>query len=157
MYKITTAIILIFISLYSNSMELKLENQNSISINKDGVSRVITVDTMINGYNVNCNGSKIVIWGKPTKINEGNPQDTNVILIELSHNHKEFQKGISEGIFDVEYLKLSNYAYIGSSQGVLMNLSNGKLKGTDVDFDPANDSNFESCNKNKSWYFNRYP
>ena len=38
--------------------------------------------------------------------------------------------------FIVEYLKSSNYTYIGSNQEILMNLLSGKLKDIDVNCDP---------------------
>lgn len=37
------------------------------------------------------------------------------------------------------------------------NLSNGSLKPLGPEFEPTDDNNFETCKKNSSWEFNRYP
>ena len=49
------------------------------------------MDTIVNGYRVKCDDSKIVIWGNPKKINEENPQATNIILMNLNAPYKTIE------------------------------------------------------------------
>lgn len=156
--KIIIAITSIFLlSIQAHALDIELKGNDTISIKSSSTLKNIKLDTVINGYNVNCDGSKIIIWGKPKKINEGSPQDTNVILLDVTHNYKKYEQGISEGVFEVDYLKKGDYAYIGSNQGSFINLFNGHLKEVTSEFDPSDENNFESCKKNESWVFNRYP
>ena len=96
------------------------------------------------------------MWGKPIKFNDGDPQDTNLIVVDLNDSYKKTEKGISEGVFDVEYLKSKNIAFIGTGKGLFINLSTGQLEDVKSNFDSSDDNNFEACDKNKSWEFNRY-
>lgn len=154
--KYVIAISLFITPLKLSAFEVELIECDSIFFSNKLVSKKIKFDTIINGYSVNCEGSKIMLWGRPKKINETNPQDTDVILLDLNKNHKKYMIAVSSGVFDIDYLKSNDYAYIGSNQGILVNLSNGRFKEFNSDFDPTLDSNFESCEKNKSWIFNRY-
>ena len=156
--KMIIAITLLFLlSVQVYAFDIELKGNDTINIKSGSTFNNIKLDTMINGYNVKCDGTKIIIWGKPKKSNEGNPQDTDIILLDIAHNYKKYEQGISEGIFVVDYLKKGDYAYIGSNQGAFINLSNGRLKETTAEFDPSDEDNFESCQKNESWMFNRYP
>lgn len=116
----------------------------------------LSFDTSINGYTVKCSGDKIILWGKPTKFNEGNPQDTNVILVNMNNKYQVIEKKLSEGVFDVEYLKDKKIAFIGTGKGLFINLNSGQVDEVKNDFDPSDENNFETCDKNKSWEFNRY-
>jgi hypothetical protein len=80
-----------------------------------------------------------------------------VILVDLEHRYKKIEKSVSEGVFRVDFLKGKDIAYIGTNQGLFFNLANGNLKSVGSEFDPTDDNNFETCNKNSSWEFNRYP
>ncbi|MFQ1679651.1 MULTISPECIES: hypothetical protein [Pantoea] len=99
----------------------------------------------------------MVLWGKPKVINEGNPQDTNVILVDLEHRYRRIEKGVSEGVLGVDFIKGKDLAYIETNQGLFFNLANRKLKPVGAEFDPTDDNNFETCKKDSSWEFNRYP
>jgi hypothetical protein len=156
MKKIIITMAFIMISLNSYAVNISLNGNHSISIDNDGDVREMKFDTVINGYNVKCSGDEIILWGKPVKMNEGNPQDTNIIIVSVSNKHKVIERGISEGIFEVAYLKNENRAYIGTGKGMFIDLGHGQLEEVGSDFDPSDDKNFESCDKNESWEFNRY-
>ena len=64
---------------------------------------------------------------------------------------------MSEGIFSVGFLKGKDVAYIGTNQDRFFNLANENFKSVWSGFDPTDDNNLETCNKNSSWGFNRYP
>lgn len=156
MKAILTTLAFVIASFNSQASEISLTGNNLITItNKNGVKK-LKFDISINGYTVKCSGDKIILWGKPIKFNEGNPQDTSVILVNLNDKNLVIEKSISEGVFDVEYLKSKNSAFIGTGKGLFINLNSGQIDEVKNDFDPSDDNNFESCNKSKSWEFNRY-
>lgn len=156
MKTILTAILFFLNSFNAYAFDISLSGHDSIIIENSNHIKKMKFDTVINGYSVKCSGDIIVIWGKMKVINRDNPQDTNIIIINLK-NYKTIEKGVSEGVFDVEYLKHKNLAYIGTSKGIFINLADGGVEEVESDFDPADDNNFELCDKNKSWEFNRYP
>ncbi|WP_434651406.1 hypothetical protein ACMYSM_06900 [Raoultella planticola] len=80
-----------------------------------------------------------------------------MILVNLDRRYKKIEKSMSEGVFSVDFLKGKDIAYIGTNQGLFFNLANGNLKSVGPEFDSTDDNNFETCNKNSSWEFNRYP
>lgn len=156
--KIITALVLsLLLPACSHAFDINLKEDDAVIIKSGYKLKKIRLNIVINGYSVKCDGSKIIIWGKPKKINKGNPQDTNVILLDLANNYREYMKGLSGCVFDVDYLKVGDKAYIGSGQGVFIDLSDGHLKEVTSEFDPSDKNNFESCQKNESWDFNRYP
>ncbi|MBM7344041.1 hypothetical protein [Pantoea coffeiphila] len=148
---------LFLLSIQVSALDVELKGSDTVAIKSGATLKKIKLDTVINGYNVKCDGSKIIIWGKPKKLNEDSPQDTNIILLDMVHNYKKYEQGLSEGIFEVDYLKKGDYAYVGSNQGAFINLFNGHLKEATSEFDPSDENNFESCKKNESWVFKRYP
>jgi hypothetical protein len=117
----------------------------------------VNFDFVINGYKVNCRGDKLIVWGKPKEFNEGNPQDTKVALVDINDGYKIYEKGLSSGVFDADYLNNGLGIYIGSGGGFIMDVVNGDLESIGGEFDASNDDNFESCDKNRSWEFNQYP
>ncbi|WP_261641170.1 hypothetical protein [Erwinia mallotivora] len=134
-----------------------LNGTDSITIDINNHTKTLKFNTVINGYSVKCSGDKIILWGKPKIINEGNPQDTNVILVDLEHRYKKIEKSVSEGVFSIDFVKGKDLAYIATNQGLFLNLANGNLKPVGSEFDPTDDNNFEACKKNITWEFNRYP
>ncbi|WP_199556768.1 hypothetical protein [Enterobacter kobei] len=80
-----------------------------------------------------------------------------MILVDFEHKYKKIEKGVSEGVFGVDFIKGKDLAYIGTNQGLFFELSDGNLKSVGPGFDPTDDNNFENCDKNSSWEFNRYP
>ncbi|HHA1719214.1 hypothetical protein [Enterobacter kobei] len=146
-----------FISFDVYASGITLNGNDSITVDINNHIETLKFDTIINGYSVKCSGDKIILWGKPKIINEGNPQDTNVILVDFEHKYKKIEKGVSEGVFGVDFIKGKDLAYIGTNQGLFFELSDGNLKSVGPGFDPTDDNNFENCDKNSSWEFNRYP
>ncbi|WP_230492963.1 hypothetical protein [Martelella alba] len=80
-----------------------------------------------------------------------------MILVDLDHGYKKIEKGVSEGVFGVGFIKGKDLAYIVTNQGLFFNLANRNLKPVGPGFDPTDHNNFETCKKNSSWEFNRYP
>lgn len=154
---IITTICSVLISLNAYALDITLNSNDSIIIDINNQTNQMEFDTVINGYSVNCNGEKLIVWGKPKVINEGNPQDANVIIVDLVHGYTKIEKGVSSGVFSVDFIKDKSYAYIGTNQGLFLNIKSGKLIPVSPEFDPAEESNFEQCKKNGSWEFNRYP
>ncbi|WP_237932670.1 hypothetical protein [Buttiauxella sp. S19-1] len=148
---------LFLLTSHVHAMNVKLKGNDTVSIEFNSDVKDIKLDSVINGYSVKCDGTKIIIWGKPKKFNESNPQDTNVILLDVANDYKKYEQGLSDGVFEVNYLKSGDVAYISNNLGGFINLSNGHLKEVTSEFDPSDENNFESCKKNESWEFNRYP
>ncbi|OXU39672.1 hypothetical protein [Enterobacter cloacae] len=154
---IITTIFGALISLNAYALDITLNGNDSITINMNNHIKKLDFDTVINGYVVKCSGEKLIIWGKPKVINEGNPQDTNVIIVDLVHGYTRIEKGVGEGVFHIDFIKNKSYAYVETNQGLFLNLINGRLSSASPEFDPTDESNFEQCKKNSSWEFNRYP
>lgn len=151
----TVAGFFISFNVYASGVALNGTNSITVDINND--TKTLKFDTIINGYSVKCSGDKIIHWGKPKIINDGSPQDTNVILVDLERRYKNIEKSVSEGVFSIDFIKGKDLAYIGTNQGLFFNLANGNMKPVGSEFDPTDDNNFETCKKNSSWGFNKYP
>ena len=82
---IISIIIIFYISFNVYASGVTLNGTDSITVDINNYTKIFKFDTVINGYSVKCSGDKIILWGKPKMINEGNPQDTNVILVDLEH------------------------------------------------------------------------
>ena len=80
-----------------------------------------------------------------------------MILVDLEHRYKKIEQSVNEGVFSIDFIKGKDLAYIGTNQGLFFNLANGNLKPVGSEFDPTDDDNFETCEKNSLWEFNRYP
>lgn len=94
-----------FISFNAYASGVTLNGIDSITVDFNNHTKTLKFDTIINGYSVKCSGDKIILWGKPKIINEGNPQDTNVILVDLGHRYKKIEKSVNEGVFSVDFIK----------------------------------------------------
>ncbi len=68
LWKCIIAILLFITPLKLSAFEVELLESDSLLIIDKLVSKKIKFDTTINGYNVNCAGSKIMLWGKPKKL-----------------------------------------------------------------------------------------
>ncbi|HGN9109588.1 TPA: hypothetical protein ACK1J9_001562 [Enterobacter hormaechei] len=154
---IISIIIIFYISFNAYASGVTLNGTNSITVDINNHTKTLKFDIVINGYSVKCGGNKIILWGKPKIISEGNPQDTNVILVDLKHRYKKIEKSVSEDVFSIDFIKGKDLAYIGTNQGLFFNLANGNLKPVGSEFDSTDDNNFETCKKNSLWEFNRYP
>ncbi|KGD77103.1 hypothetical protein ID10_10945 [Pantoea agglomerans] len=141
----TVAGFFISFNVYASGVASNGTNSITVDINND--TKTLKFDTIINGYSVKCSGDKIILWGKPKIINDGNPQDTNVILVDLERRYKNIEKSVSEGVFSIDFIKGKDLAYIGTNQGLFFNLANGNMKPVGSEFDPTDDNNFETCKK----------
>ncbi|MGK7247064.1 hypothetical protein ACSPAH_20510 [Buttiauxella agrestis] len=58
------------------------ENSELIATSPSG-NKAFKVNIYINGYNVNCIGNRVIVWGRTKTINENNPQGSRIVLIDL--------------------------------------------------------------------------
>lgn len=71
------------------------------------------------------------------------------MLMNRNNFCKAIGKSVSDGIFDVNYLRPIDFEYIDNNQGVFMDLTHGHFIEISPNCDPANDNNFESCAEHK--------
>lgn len=131
------------------------ENSELIATSPSG-KKAFKVNIYINGYNVNCIGDKVILWGRTKTINESNPQDSRIVLIDLKKEKTIKESNFSKSIFEVDYLSGQSTAYIGTGTGYLLDIDTGAVSNVNTANDFSDNRLFENCEKNKSWYFNRY-
>lgn len=76
--------------------------------------------------------------------------------MELNNPYKTLEKNVSDGVFDVDYLKSIAFAYADNNQGVFVGLTNECFIEAGSEFEPANDNNFEFCAGIKLWQLNKF-
>lgn len=130
MNPIIIAIAGFYISFNAYASDVTLNGTDSITVDINNHTKTLKFDTVINGYSVKCSGDKIILWGKPKIINEGNPQDTNVILVDLNHRYKKIEKSVSEGVFSIDFIKGKDLAYIGTNQGLFFKSCKWKFEAS---------------------------
>lgn len=131
------------------------ENSELIATSPSG-NKAFKVNIYINGYNVNCIGNRVIVWGRTKTINENNPQDSRIVLIDLKKEKTIKESNFSKSIFEVDYLSGQSTAYIGTGTGYLLDIDTGAVSNVNTANDFSDNRFFENCKKNKSWYFNRY-
>lgn len=131
------------------------ENSELIATSPSG-NKAFKVNIYINGYNVNCIGNRVIVWGRTKTINENNPQDSRIVLIDLKKEKTIKESNFSKSIFEVDYLSGQSTAYIGTGTGYLLDIDTGAVSNVNTANDFSDNRLFENCKKNKSWYFNRY-
>ncbi|MGO2259188.1 MAG: hypothetical protein ACTH5S_15480 [Hafnia alvei] len=144
------------VSVFSSEIKISISGESDIVLNKDTNSLRNDFGIYINGYNVNCAGNYMVIWGHPKKINSGNPQSTSLMLFSIINDKVVNINYFSKGVFGADFVHESNYVYVNTDPEVFIDITTGKILHVSNDFDSNDGNNFESCNKNKSWYYNKY-
>ncbi|EPN9527082.1 hypothetical protein ACT5AM_001750 [Cronobacter malonaticus] len=134
-----------------------LKGESEVIVSEINIQKEYSLNIIINGYNVNCKGDRMIVWGHAKKINNDNPQDSSIVLIDLKKNKVIKESGFSKGIFGVSYLSGKNVAYIASGGGYLLDTNTSSISNIDPVMDITIDGLFEKCAKNKSWSYNRYP
>lgn len=51
------------------------------------------------------------MWWKPKNINEENPKTITIITMNLNAPYKTIKKSVSDGVFDVNYLRNVAFSY----------------------------------------------
>ena len=156
-----TLVLLLLLSVYSvgvfsSEIQISLSGESYIVFNKDTNSLRHDFGIYINGYNVDCAGNYMVILGHPKKMNTGNPQDTSFILFNIKNDKIVNINHFSKGVFGADFVHESNYVYVSTDPEVFIDITSGEILHVSNDFDSNDGNNFESCNKNKSWYYNKY-
>lgn len=139
---------------HSGAMEFTLENNKFIVKNGDVQSYYFHMN--IDGYNVNCGGDRVLLWGHPLKIENDNPQASGFVLLNIIKKSIIKSINFSKGIYEVDFLTNRN-AYIGSGLGYTIDIDTGVISNLDTNIDLDDTSVYEKCiEKNKSWSYNRY-
>lgn len=143
---------------YSFAFALTVDKSGNSDVKIKNLGRYLYLKTDVNltGYNINCSGDRLILWGHPIKINESNPQDSTVILFDLSKQKILKKIGFSKGVFDVDFLTKSDEAYIGSDPGFIINTNTGGVATVPQDFVPDAHGLFEQCVKDKGWKYDKY-
>ncbi len=137
-------------------MKLEVYNENKLIIYTKTNCLVYDFKININGYRVNCSGDKIILWGRDLNFNSNNPQENVMILFDLA-KMSVITKGFDKRIFNAFYINGNKEIFISSGLGYQLGINTGDLKVVNKDFDFYDIGMFETCDRDKSWYFNRYP
>ncbi|BCG07671.1 hypothetical protein BADSM9389_02900 [Buttiauxella agrestis] len=140
----------------ASELNFSIKENSELIVTSPSGNKAFKVNIYINGYNVNCIGDKVILWGRTKKINENNPQDSRIVLIDLKKEQTIKESNFSKSIFEVDYLSGQGTAYIGTGTGYLLDIDTGAVSNVNTANDFSDNRLFESCEKNKSWYFNRY-
>lgn len=108
----------------------------------------------IDGYQIKCDRSMVLVWGKPKKINISNPQESEATLIDLKKNITIKKFGLSSGTFGAGFLSNGEYLNIESGAGVTIDLSTYSEVFFDHYFDT--EGKYEKCPAFKGQSFNKY-
>lgn len=141
---------------YASNIIIEKSGENNVKIESVNGVFYLKTDIQLTGYSVNCSGDKLILWGHSKILNESNPQDSLIILFDLTKQIKIKEQGFSKGVFDVNFIKKNNTAYIDSDPGFIINVITGNTFIIPQGFDPSEDDNFEHCEKDKSWTYDKY-
>lgn len=108
----------------------------------------------IDGYQIKCDRTKVLVWGKPKKFNASHPQDSEATLVDLEKNKIVRTFGLSSGIFGAGFLKDGQRLNIESGNGVMIDLRTATEINYDYYFDT--EGKYEECPDFKSRSFLRY-
>lgn len=143
---------------FASEMKFSIINKNKIRIQQGNSRKTYSFFVSINGYSVNCQRTKMIVWGYPLKFNENSPSANGYVLFDLK-NRKIIKSDLMfHGIFSATFFSDNIHAYIGSGMGYLINIKTGKEIETVSRNELDNVDNLsEKCAKPKSWMFERFP
>lgn len=91
----------------------------------------------VDGYEVNCKKDLMMVWGKPVILNESNPQDSNLTIIDLTNRKIRKIIYFDKGIYDIDFLESPLKAIVWTTRGVILELHYGNIllqpESVDVD------------------------
>ncbi|WP_337264498.1 MULTISPECIES: hypothetical protein [unclassified Serratia (in: enterobacteria)] len=64
-------------------LEISILELNKLKIKENKSERIYKFNVSINGYEVNCSGEKMVLWGYPLKFNDQSPADNGYVIFDL--------------------------------------------------------------------------
>lgn len=74
-------------------------SKNQLVVKFGGTSNEYKLGRSIDGYEVNCAKTKILIWGKPDKMNAANLQDSSMSILDLQSKSVKFTLHFDKSIF----------------------------------------------------------
>ncbi|MFW0768186.1 hypothetical protein ACN0IV_20425 [Trabulsiella odontotermitis] len=140
-----------------DNLKISLSGRHAIQIEKNNNNKIYHFNIEINGYKVNCSGSKMILWGYPLNFNEGSPADNSYVLFDIAIDSVISSGLMSHGIFDAIYLKGNKRAFLGTGEGYLLYLDTGELIRANASIINQLDALTERCEKPIDWSYNRYP
>ena len=155
--KIAIIFLIVFTDLsYATNLVITENGTSIIKIkrNTEEVSFKLSID--INGYEINCQKNKMIIWGIPKKFNPSSAQDNALTIIDLDLLKINFTLRFGRGIFGVKYIENGDLAFIETDNGHLLNVMDGTVKQTDPNTETEENFIFETCPSFKYKSFNRF-
>lgn len=129
---------------------------NKIEIKEKDKTKKYEFFISINGYNVNCSGTKMIIWGLPMHFINDSPGDNGYVLFNLTKRTVIKNDLLNHGIFDALFFQDNKRAFISSYWGYTIDLSSGKTdRISDNELNDV-DTISEKCIKPINWSFNRF-
>lgn len=101
---------------------------NTVQIDVRGAAQEFSLSHAVDGYEVNCEGSLLVAWGKPVPLNLANPQDSSLTVIDLRRLGIRSTAHFDKGIYAIEYAAAQPVVIVWSALGILLDLESGKTR-----------------------------
>jgi hypothetical protein len=108
----------------------------------------------VDGYEVNCEKSWLIVWGKPFKLNTANPQDSNLTVIDLQRLEVKSAVSFNKGIHEVSYTAGQRTAIIWTTLGTPLDLGSGKTISPTSESDST--LSLEACDNFAHKSFRKY-
>lgn len=97
-----------------------------IVVKKDCRKKYFKINYDIFGFNVNCKKNKILVWGKSSRLNSSNPQDSILTIIDIDNKRKTDATQL-KNIYGANFLKNESFGVIDSHVSNLVDLNTGKI------------------------------
>ena len=155
MTRILLPLCVVVVALNSHADARRPEAQHPITVSQLlRQIRAIKYTHTVDGYQIKCDRTKALVWGKPIKFNANHPQDSEATLIDLEKNKIVRTFGLSSGIFGAGFLKDGQRLNIESGNGVVIDLRTASEINYDYYFDT--EGKYEECPEFKGQSFLRY-
>lgn len=99
---------------------------DGIVVKKECRKKYFKIKYDILGFNVNCKKNKILVWGKPLRLNSGNTQDSMLTIIDIDSKRKVDVPQF-KNIYGAYFLKNESLGVIESHVSSLLDLNAGKI------------------------------
>jgi len=155
MTRILLPLCVVVVALNSHADARRPETQHPISVSQLlRQIRAIKYTHTVDGYQIKCDRTKALVWGKPIRFNANHPQDSEATLIDLEKNKIVRTFGVSSGIFGAGFMKDGQRLNIESGTGVMIDLRTASEINYDYYFDI--EGKYEECPDFKGQSFLRY-
>ncbi|WP_232062531.1 hypothetical protein [Buttiauxella agrestis] len=137
--------------------QLSIVSSSQLIVASKNNKSTYTFNFTINGYEMNCQGTKVILWGFPLKFNEGSPADNTYLLIDLQSQEIIKESLVSHGVFGARFFIDGKSVFLDTGNGLILNTNTGyaTIVKSDV-FEKLNDLS-EKCIKPTNWSFNKFP